>query len=51
MKIVKISNRFFQKFPSKDYELLLNEDENGVQRPYVVLIKLTYKGFNIYKCF
>jgi len=44
MKILKISNTYFEKFPPQQYELLSNQNEKGKQRPYVVILALKYKN-------
>jgi len=44
MKLLKISNDYFNVFSPQKYELLSNIGENGKQRPYVVLVVLRYKG-------
>jgi len=43
MKVLKISNTYFDTFPPDKYELLSNES-GGKQRPYVVILTLKYKN-------
>ena len=44
MRILKISDKYFEIFPPEDYELLYNKEGGKKQRPYFVLISLVYKG-------